>query len=161
MVRTLGLNMNLPSLTYDFNIYLEPYRSSELLDNITSNHPETPEAEQVSALGSELDDDKTDLRLLLLARSYLSVREYRRAAHVLSPSTSLKAIFIRNYALYQVRLGQFFPMGCSAVIKLDQCFIPVFASINLFSIVIRPENLSNRKKKPIWRAIVWSTIQTS
>ena len=50
------------------------------------------------------EDEAIDGDFYLLAKSYFDCREYRRAAHVLRDQTGKKAVFLRCYALYLVRL---------------------------------------------------------
>ncbi|KAL8226603.1 hypothetical protein R6Q57_016435 [Mikania cordata] len=67
-------------------------------DEITS----TPIAgtSYVSTPVPEEDNEDVDSDFYLLARTYFSCREYRRAAHVLSDQTGKKALFLRCFALY-------------------------------------------------------------
>ena len=48
------------------------------------------------------DDSESDEDVLLLAKSYFDVREYRRAAHALQGASGKKAFFLRCYATYLV-----------------------------------------------------------
>ena len=50
------------------------------------------------------EDEAIDGDFYLLAKPYFDFREYRRAAHVLRDQTGKKAVFLRCYALYLVRL---------------------------------------------------------
>ena len=76
------------------------FRSSEFLCSLSLT-PANPENDE--KLPNELIDNKLDYSKLLLAKSCFSVRQYRRAAHLLVGSTNPKSIFIRCYALYLVR----------------------------------------------------------
>jgi anaphase-promoting complex subunit 8 len=61
------------------------------------NEDETQAAAQRLPV-SEVAEDEEDV--LALARAYFDVREYRRAAHLLTNSTSQRALFLRGYSLY-------------------------------------------------------------
>lgn len=56
----------------------------------------------VSTPVPEEDNEVVDSDFYLLAKTYFSCREYRRAAHVLSDQTGKQALFLRCYALYLV-----------------------------------------------------------
>ncbi|KAL6997235.1 anaphase-promoting complex component apc8 [Sarracenia purpurea var. burkii] len=60
----------------------------------------TIDASYVSTPVLEEDNEAVDSDFYLLAKSYFSCREYRRAAHVLRDQTGKKAVFLRCYAFY-------------------------------------------------------------
>lgn len=82
---------------------LDYHRCAELLNNITFNHPEPTTPLKDLPLSPELVDQKIEHSKIGRAKSFFSMREYRRAAHILSGSEHTKAVFIRNYSLFLVR----------------------------------------------------------
>lgn len=61
-----------------------------------------PELSESGRVPEDDEDSDQDDDALLLARSYLDTREYRRAAHALQGVPGSRATFLRFYATYLV-----------------------------------------------------------